>query len=361
MAMSTVLQRIPGWFGGDLGIDLGTTNTVVYVRGRGIVSAEPSVIALDRRTQAVLAIGNAAQAMIEKTPPDIMAMRPVQGGVVADFRSAERILAHVIRQATGPRPRVVVSVPSGVTDTERHAARIAAEHVGARRAFLIEEPLAAAIGAGLPIAESIGSMIVDIGGGTTEVAIIALGGLIVTHTSRAAGDMIDEAIVQFAQRRYDLLISTRMAERAKLAAGSAYPLDNELTVVLRGRHTVTGLPKAVEVSSVELRAGIAAPVGQIVGLVRAALDETPPELIADIMDLGITLVGGGSLMHGIVQRLEVETKISVRLADDPLGCVARGAGLMVEGLSNPQYRRVLEHTQRDRRSRLVKRFGWSKN
>ena len=360
--MSKALQRIAGWFVGDVGIDLGTTTTLIYARGKGIVSAEPSVVALDRRTNSVIAVGAAAQMMLERTPPEIVASRPVQGGVIADFRTVEQLLAHCMRTAGGPRPRVVVGVPSGVTTVERDAAKTVAEQVGARRAFLVDEPLAAAIGAGLPVDASIGSMIVDIGGGTTEVAVIALGGMVVYHSTRIAGDMLDEAVVQFAQHQYDLLIGAPMAERAKITAGSAHPSGDGRSAVLRGRDLATGLPKAVEVPSGELRAGIAAPVARIVDVVRAALDETPPELLADIMEQGITLVGGGSLLHGLVERLHVETRVPVQLANDPLSCVVRGVGQMVEALTSVRYRQVLEHAQRSGRRRpSMPRSGWRRS
>jgi len=242
-------------------------------------------------------------------------------------------------------------VPSGVTQVEMRAARDAALNANAREAFVVEEPMAAAIGAGLPVDEPMGSMIVDIGGGTTEVAVISLGGLVINKSIRTAGDEIDEAIIAFARREYNLLIGERMAEKVKIAAGSAYPLDEEIKVVLRGRDLLTGLPKAVEVSSVELREGIAGPVNTIVAEVRAALEETPPELVADIMEHGIMLAGGGALLHGLARRIQAETRMPVHIAEDPLSCVARGAGKMVEEFQNPVYRDILNSTQRTRRVR----------
>lgn len=352
-------NTIFGAFSRDLGIDLGTANTLVHVRGKGIVISEPSVVAIDTRTKKVHAVGADAKAMVGKTPANIVAVRPLKDGVIADFDVVEQMLAYFIKKAhtyaalplIDPRPRVVVGVPSGVTEVEKRAAREAALNAKAREAYVVEEPMAAAIGAGLPVEEPIGSMIVDIGGGTTEIAVIALGGIVINHSIRIAGDEIDEAIIQFARREYNLLIGERMAEKAKIAAGSAYPLDEEIKVVLRGRDLLTGLPKAIEVSSVELREGIAGPVNAIVAEVRAALEETPPELVADIMEHGIMLAGGGSLLHGLDKRIAAETKMPVHIAQDPLSCVARGAGKMVEHFDNSVYQDILMRTQTTRRVR----------
>ncbi len=349
-----------GAFSRDLGIDLGTANTLVHVRGKGIVISEPSVVAIDKKTKEVKAVGAEAKAMVGKTPANIIAVRPLKDGVIADFDVVEKMLKYFIDKAherslgglVSPRPRVVVGVPSGVTQVEMRAARDAALNANAREAFVVEEPMAAAIGAGLPVDEPIGSMVVDIGGGTTEVAVISLGGLVINRSIRTAGDEIDEAIVQFARREYNMLIGERMAEKVKIAAGSAYPLDEEIKVVLRGRDLLTGLPKAVEISSVELREGIAGPVNTIVAEVRTALEETPPELVADIMEHGIMLAGGGALLHGLDRRIAAETKMPVHIAEDPLSCVARGAGKMVEEFQNPVYRSILTSTQRTRRVRV---------
>jgi rod shape-determining protein MreB and related proteins len=350
-----------GAFSRDLGIDLGTANTLVHVRGKGIVISEPSVVAIDARTKQVHAVGAEAKAMVGKTPANIIAVRPLKDGVIADFDVVEKMLAYFIRKAHAtntsfrllePRPRVVVGVPSGVTEVERRAARDATLRANARDAFVVEEPMAAAIGAGLPVEDPMGSMIVDIGGGTTEVAVISLGGIVINHSIRTAGDEIDEAIVQFARREYNLLIGERMAEKAKIAAGSAYPLDEEITVVLRGRDLLTGLPKAVEVSSVEIREGIAGPINAIVQEVRLALEETPPELVADIMEHGITLAGGGSLLHGLDKRIAAETRMPVHTAEDPLSCVARGAGKMVENFDNKVYQEILTRSQNARRAKM---------
>jgi len=352
-------NTIFGAFSRDLGIDLGTANTLVHVRGKGIVISEPSVVAIDTRTKKVHAVGAEAKAMVGKTPANIVAVRPLKDGVIADFDVVEQMLAYFIKKAhtyaalplIDPRPRVVVGVPSGVTEVEKRAAREAALNAKAREAYVVEEPMAAAIGAGLPVEEPIGSMIFDIGGGTTEIAVIALVGIVINHSIRIAGDEIDEAIIQFARREYNLLIGERMAEKAKIAAGSAYPLDEEIKVVLRGRDLLTGLPKAIEVSSVELREGIAGPVNAIVAEVRAALEETPPELVADIMEHGIMLAGGGSLLHGLDKRIAAETKMPVHIAQDPLSCVARGAGKMVEHFDNSVYQDILMRTQTTRRVR----------
>lgn len=350
------LNALFGAFGRDLGIDLGTANTLVHVRGRGIVISEPSVVAIDSKTKEVIAVGADAKAMVGKTPANIIAVRPLKDGVIADFDVVEKMIKHFIEKAhdrsfglIAPRPRVVIGVPSGVTQVEMRAARDAALNANAREAFVVEEPMAAAIGAGLPVDEPIGSMIIDIGGGTTEVAVISLGGIVVNHSIRTAGDEIDEAIIEFARREYNLHIGERMAERAKVAAGSAYPLDEELKVVLRGRDQLTGLPKSVEVSSVELREGIAGPINTILADIRSAIEETPPELIADIMEHGIVLAGGGALLRGLDRRIAAETRMPVYVAENPLSCVARGAGKMVEEFQNPVYRDILMSTQRTRR------------
>jgi len=353
---SNPLNSLLGAFGRDLGIDLGTANTLVHVRGRGIVISEPSVVAIDSKTKEVIAVGAEAKAMVGKTPANIIAVRPLKDGVIADFDVVEKMIKHFIEKAhdrsfglIAPRPRVVIGVPSGVTQVEMRAARDAALNANARDAYVVEEPMAAAIGAGLPVDEPIGSMIIDIGGGTTEVAIISLGGIVVNHSIRTAGDEIDEAIIEFARREYNLHIGERMAERAKVAAGSAYPLEEELKVVLRGRDALTGLPKSVEVSSVELREGIVGPINTILADIRAAIEETPPELVADIMEHGIVLAGGGALLRGLDRRIAAETRMPVYVAENPLSCVARGAGKMVENIHNPIYRDILTATQRTRR------------
>mgnify|MGYP000085468378 CR=1 FL=1 len=324
-----------GFFSCDLGIDLGTANTLVLVRGKGIVINEPSVVAIHQKTKKVLAVGAEAKRMVGRTPANIVAVRPLKDGVISDFDVTEAMLKYFIgkvHQRFGllPRPRVVIGIPSGVTEVEKMAVHDAARNAGAREAHLIEEPMAAAIGAGLPVTEATGSMIVDIGGGTTEVAVISLGGIVVSRSIRIAGDEMDQEIIQYVRQKYNLLIGDRMAEEVKIAAGSAYPLPEEIVVTLRGRDLVTGLPKTVEISSVEIREAIASSVNAIVETVKEAIEETPPELVADLMAHGIVLAGGGALLKGLDQRLAQETKMRVYVADDPLTCVARGCGEALE-------------------------------
>jgi rod shape-determining protein MreB len=351
--MPNPISAFLGLFSRDLGIDLGTATTLVYVRGRGIVIGEPSVVAIERKTKNVLAVGEAAKAMVGKTPANIVAIRPLKDGVIADFDVVEKMLHYFIARAhertrgiLRPSPRVIVGVPSGVTEVERRAAKDASINAGARESYAIEEPMAAAIGAGLPVSEPTGSMVVDIGGGTTEVAVISLGGIVISRSIRTAGDEIDEATVSFARSAFNLFIGERMAERAKILAGSAFPLEEERRVTMRGRDLLTGLPKEVEVSSVELREGISGPVNRIVEEIRAAIEETPPELLADIMEHGIVLAGGGALLLGLDRRLMHETKIKVRIADDPMTCVARGCGAMVENFE--RYRSIILASQKVR-------------
>lgn len=346
------LSAFLGLFSRDLGIDLGTANTLVYVQGKGIVISEPSVVAIERRTKRVLAVGAEAKAMVGKTPANIIAVRPLKDGVIADFDVVEQMLHYFISKVHsnvlfGAHPRVVVGIPSGVTEVEKRAAEEAALSAGAREAHVIEEPMAAAIGAGLPVNEPVGNMVIDVGGGTTEIAVISLGDIVVNHSIRIAGDEIDESIMQFARRDHNLVIGERMAEHAKIMAGSAYPLEEELRVILRGRDLLTGLPKAVEVSSVELRDAISGPVTTIVDLAKTALEQTLPELVADIMEQGITLAGGGALLKGLDRRLMAELKMPVRTAEDPLTCVARGTGKVVESLET--YERTLTSARDPRR------------
>ncbi|MBA2362638.1 MAG: rod shape-determining protein [Chloroflexia bacterium] len=341
-----------GLFSRDLGIDLGTANTLVHARGKGIVISEPSVVAMDKKTRTVLAVGSEARAMVGRTPANIIAVRPLKDGVIADIDVVEKMLRYFISKVHNggmypSRPRVVIGIPSGVTEVEKRAAKDAAIAAGAREAYAIEEPMAAGVGAGLPVNEPMGSMIVDVGGGTTEVAVLSLGGIVINHSIRIAGDEIDEAIMQYARHETNLLIGERMAEGAKIVAGSAYPLDEERRVTLRGRDVLTGLPKAVEVSSVELREAIKGPVDSIVELVKLAVEETPPELVADIMEFGITLAGGGALLLGLDRRIMLETKMPVQVADDPLTCVARGTGKVVESLA--EYHAALRAGQELRR------------
>ncbi len=334
--MFNPLSALLGFFSHDIGIDLGTANTLVMVKGSGIVINEPSVVAIDRTSKRILAIGAEAKRMVGRTPANIIAVRPLRDGVISDFEVTEKMLSYFIRTTHErfglglPRPRVVVGIPSGVTEVEKRAVHDAALNAGARSAFLVEEPMAAAIGAGLPIMEPAGSMIVDIGGGTTEVAVIALGGIVVSHSIRVGGDEMDQEIVAYARQVHNMLIGERTAEEIKIEAGSAYPLDPENTVVIRGRDLSTGLPKSVEVSSVEIRDALSGSVAAIVDAVKQTIEVTPPELVADLMAHGIALAGGGALLRGLDRRLAQETRFPVYVSEDPLTCVVRGTGEVLE-------------------------------
>ena len=348
--MFSPLDWLFGLFSLDIGIDLGTANTLVNVRGRGIVINEPSWVAIEKRTRRALAIGSEARQMVGRTPANIIAIRPLRDGVISEFEITEAMLEYFIGKAHEqslvplPRPRVVVGIPSGVTEVEKRAVYDATMSAGAREAFLIEEPMAAAIGAGLPITETHGSMIVDIGGGTTEVAIFSLGGIVISRSIRVAGDEMDEDIIAYMRTKYNVLIGERMAERAKIEAGSAYPLPEERTVTMRGRNLITGLPEAVDVSSIELREALSGSVQIIVDTIRDALDETPPELIADLMESGICMAGGASQLSGLIQRVADEVNMRVWLAEDSMTCVARGAGRILEDYDN--LRRLLVGLER---------------
>lgn len=337
-----------GLFSLDIGIDLGTANTLVHVKNRGIVIDEPSVVAIDkssRRRNAVKAIGSDAKEMVGRTPSHIVAIRPLQDGVISDFDVTEQMIHHFIGKVHGnralgtARPRVVIGIPSGVTEVEKRAVRDAAISAGAREAGLVEEPMAAAIGAGLPVTESVGSMIIDIGGGTTEVAVISLGGIVVSRSIRTAGDEMNEDIMNYVRQKYNLLVGERMAERTKIEIGSAYPLERERTMIIRGRNLVTGLPEAVEISSVEIREALSSSVHVVIDAVKGTLDETPPELVADLMEVGVCLAGGGAQIQGLAERIEDVVKMRVWIAEDSMTCVARGAGRVLEDLDN--YKRVL--------------------
>jgi rod shape-determining protein MreB len=325
-----------GLFSLDIGIDLGTANTLVNVRGKGIVINEPSVVAIEKKTKKVLAIGSEAKEMVGRTPGTIVAIRPLRDGVISDFDVTEQMLHYFIHKVHErmvlriPRPRVVVGIPSGVTEVEKRAVYDATISAGAREAFLIEEPMAAAIGATLPVSDAKGSMIVDIGGGTTEVAVTSLGGIVVARSIRVAGDEMNEDIINYARQKYNLLIGEQMAEAVKIEAGSAYPLEQEQVVTLRGRNLITGLPESIDISSVELREAIRSSVSVIIDTLRQAIDETPPELISDLMEYGVAVAGGGALLKGLAQRLTEETKMRVYVAEDPMSCVARGAGMVLE-------------------------------
>jgi rod shape-determining protein MreB len=320
--------------GRDMAVDLGTANTVIYVRGKGIVLNEPSVIAMNVRDGKPVAVGIDAKRMIGRTPSHIEAIRPLKDGVIADFEICEKMLSYFIRKAHNRRwgkPRMVICVPSGITGVEQRAVKDAAEYAGARKpAYIIEEPMAAAIGAGLPVQEPTGNMIVDIGGGTTEVAVISLGGIVSSQSVRVAGDELDEAVISYIKKEFSLAIGEQTAEEIKLAMGSAWPLTEELTAEVRGRDLVTGLPQTVELTTEQVREAIEEPVAAIVDAVKTTLDKTPPELAADIMEGGITITGGGALLAGLDRRLEQETGMPINIAPNPLHSVVIGSGQALE-------------------------------
>lgn len=333
-----IVDKLLGIFSHDIGIDLGTANTLVYVRKKGIVIRESSVVAINLRTKKILAIGDEAKKMVGKTPSFIVARRPLVDGVVSDFEVTEQMLRYFIEKvhqktfAIFPRPRVVVGVPYGITEVEKRAVEEAAINAGAREVFLIEEPIAAAIGARLPVCQPEGCMIVDIGGGTTEVAVISLGGIVASRSLRVAGDEMNEDIIQYARDEYNLLLGEKTAEEIKIAVGSAYPLEESLETVMRGRDMVTGLPKSVIVTDDEIRKALMKSVMMIVEAVKMTIEETPPELLADIMNRGITLCGGGALLRGLDKLITQQTKISTFVVDDPLTAVVRGTGFVLEDL-----------------------------
>jgi len=328
---------ILGKFSNDLAIDLGTANTLVYVKGKGIVLSEPSVVAVHRDSrgvQKVLAVGTEAKRMLGRTPGNIVAIRPMREGVIADFEITEAMLRHFIRRVhnrrTLVRPRIIISIPSGITQVERRAVKETAESAGAREVYLMEEPMAAAIGAGLPIKEPISSMVVDIGGGTTEVAVISLSGIVYSRSVRVAGDKMDDAIVQHMKRKYSLLIGERTGEMIKTTIGCAYPDGDVRTVEVKGRDLISGIPKIIEIDSEEVRDAITEPISIIVDTIKEALEQCPPELAADIVDRGIVLTGGGALLRNLDLLLREETGLPISVADDPLSTVARGAGMALD-------------------------------
>jgi len=325
---------ISGFLGRDMAVDLGTANTLVYVRGRGIVLNEPSVVAVNVKDGRPLAVGSEAKRMIGRTPSHIQAVRPLKDGVIADFEICEKMLRyfiHRVHQRRFAKPRMVICVPSGITGVEQRAVQEAAEYAGARKpAYIIEEPMAAAIGAGLPVHEATGNMVVDIGGGTTEVAVISLGGIVTSQSIRIGGDELDEAIIQFIKKEYSLALGERTAEEIKIALGVAYPLQEELHAEIRGRDLITGLPKTIVTSTEEIRQAIEEPLSAIVDAVKVTLDKTPPELAADIMEQGIVLTGGGALLHGLDARLSAETGMPIIIANNPLHSVAIGSGQCLE-------------------------------
>ena len=323
-----------GFLSKDVGIDLGTANTLVYMKGKGIIMREPSVVAVDTKTDEVRCVGGEAKAVIGRTPGSIVAVRPLKDGVIADFDITTNMLENFLKKACGnsmfSRPRVVICIPSGVTEVERRAVREATLKAGARQVSVIEEPMAAAIGAGLPISEPTGSMIVDIGGGTAEIAVISLGGIVASRSVRMAGDMFDQAIIAFIKRKYNLLIGERTAEQIKIEIGSAYVLDPELTMEIKGRNLVDGLPKNVTIHADEVREALADSVMIVVDAIKDTLEKTPPELAADIIDRGIMLTGGGALLRGLDKLVAQETGIPVHVAERPLDCVVEGTGKSLE-------------------------------
>ncbi|HET7010685.1 MAG TPA: rod shape-determining protein [Anaerolineales bacterium] len=343
------LNWLLGLFSLDIAIDLGTANTLVHVRGRGIVINEPSWVAMDKKTKRALAIGAEAKEMVGRTPANVIAVRPLRDGVISEFDITESMLEYFIGKAHEqsvvpvPRPRVIVGVPSGATEVEKRAVYDATMAAGARQAFLIEEPTAAAIGANLPISEVRGSMIVDIGGGTTELAVYSMGGIVVSRSLRVAGDEMDQDIINYVRNKYNLLLGERMAERVKIAIGSAFPLKEEKTMTIRGRNLVSGLPEAVEVSSIEVREALGSSVRVILETIKDAMDEVPPELVADLMETGICLSGGGSQLLLLAERLSQDLHMRVWNAEDPMSCVVRGAGIVLEDLdSNARFLTGLE-------------------
>lgn len=333
-----MFRKISNLFSKDIGIDLGTANTLVYVKGRGIVIDEPSVVAVNQKTGQVLAIGQEAKKMVGRTPAHIVASRPLVAGVVSDFEITEQMLKYFIqkihRQAFGSffRPRVVVGIPSGVTEVEKRAVEEAARNAGAREVFLVEEPMAAAIGIRLPIQEAGGNMVVDIGGGTTDIAVISLGGIVVSKSLKIAGDKLNNDIVRYAREEHNLLLGERTAEEIKIAVGSAHKLDEPVETIMRGRDLLSGLPKEVAVENQEIQAALKHSVNLLVNAIKDVIEDTPPELLADVMHRGIHLVGGGSLLRGLDRLIAQETQIKTKVADDPLTAVVRGAGFILEDI-----------------------------
>ncbi|HEX2502118.1 MAG TPA: rod shape-determining protein [Methylomirabilota bacterium] len=328
---------VAGFFSNDMAIDLGTANTLVYVKSEGIVLNEPSIVAIHQADNTVLAVGKEAKAMLGRTPGNIVAIRPLKDGVIADFDVTEKMLGYFIRRVHRRRalvrPRIVIGVPSGITQVEKRAVRDSAMQAGAREVYLIEEPMAAAIGAGMPITEPGGNMVVDIGGGTTEVAVISLSGIVYSRSVRIAGDEMDEAIVQYIRKNYNLLVGERRAEEIKIRLGSAYPMGGERrTMEVKGRDLIDGIPKTIVIGDDEIREALREPIMTIVDAVRTALERTPPELAADIVDKGIVLTGGGALLKGLDLLLRQETNLPITVAEDPLSCVALGTGKVLDEL-----------------------------
>jgi rod shape-determining protein MreB len=326
-----LLDRILGFFSSDIGIDLGTANTLVYVKGQGVVLCEPSVVAIDRTTRTVLAVGEEAKRMLGRTPGNIVAIRPMKDGVIADFDITEAMLRYFIRKVHSRNrlvsPRVIIAVPSGITEVEKRAVKDSAERAGARNpVYLVEEPIAAAVGVGLPIHEPAGNMVIDIGGGTTEIAVISLSGIVFSKSIRIGGDEFDDAIITHLKKAYNLMIGERTAEEIKIRIGSAYPMEEETTLDVKGRDILAGLPKTVTLTSEEVREALSEPLSAILEAVRIALERTPPELSADLIDRGLILAGGGALLRGIDKLISEETGLPVHIADDPLTAIALGTG-----------------------------------
>ena len=323
-------------FSKDIGIDLGTANTLIFMKGKGIIMREPSVVAVDTRNDTVRYVGQDAKEVIGRTPGSIVAVRPLKDGVIADFDITASMLQIFIRKVCNnsvlARPRIIICIPSGVTEVERRAVREAAFKAGAKHVSIIEEPMAAAIGAGLPVAEATGSMVVDIGGGTSEVAVISLGGIVASRSVRVGGDELDNSIIQYIKRKYNLLIGERTAEDIKINIGSAFPLEEEATMDIKGRDLMDGLPKNIQITSEEIREALAGPLSMVLDAIRTTLEKTPPELSADIIDHGITLTGGGALLRGLDQLIEKETGMPVHIAESPLDCVAMGTGRVLDDI-----------------------------
>ncbi len=331
-----MFNRFFDLFSNDMGIDLGTANSLVYVKDRGIILREPSVVAIQTGTNRVLAVGNEAKRMLGRTPGNITAIRPMKDGVIADFEITEAMLRYFIRKVQSNRimvrPRIIISVPSGITEVEKRAVKDSATHAGAREVYLIEEPMAAAIGVGLPVQEPAGNMIVDIGGGTTEVALISLAGIVFSRSVRVGGDEMDEAIIQYMKRVYNLMIGERTAEQIKISIGSAYALPEETSMEVKGRDLVAGLPKTLTLTTEEVREALHEPISTIVEAVRFTLERSPPELSADLVDRGLVLAGGGSLLRGMDKLISEQTGLPVHVADDPLSAVAEGTGMVLHEL-----------------------------
>lgn len=343
-----MFSRIATYFSNDIAIDLGTANTLVYLKGNGIVLNEPSVVAVDQKTKKVYAVGSEAKSMLGKTPDHIVAVRPLKDGVIADFEITEVMLREFIRKSQKKRffirPRIVISVPSGITEVERRAVTDSAQNAGAREVYLVAEPIAAAIGVGLPVDKPSGNMVIDIGGGTTEIAVIALNGIVTNISIRVGGDEMDEVIVQHIKKAYNLLIGDQTAEHVKMVIGSAIKLNQENEMEIKGRDLVSGIPKTLQISSTEIREALADPLSQIVAALKTALEQTPPELAADIVDRGIVMTGGGSLLNGIDLLLKEETNLPINIVEDPLTCVVLGSGKILGNLYS--YERIIMKSSR---------------